>query len=573
MYIESIPNRNSPPAVLLRESYRDPSGTVKKRTLANLTCLDPMVIATLKRALKGEHLVAAHDAFSIVSSKAHGHVQAVLTAILRLGLSSVLDPKSGPERNLVLAMLAARILEPHSKLATVRWWHSCTLADELHVSDASEDKLYKALDWLLEHQEQIESRLVSRHLRPGDSAFYDLSSSYYEGEMCPLARYGYNRDKKRGKRQINYGLLCERGGRPLAIRVWPGNTSDAKTVIPMTQKLQSDNGLSHVVMVGDRGMLTSQNIDFLSAEGAAWISALKSTSIRTLMESKTFQLSFFDEKNIFEFYDQANFPGERLIACRNPVLAAKRRRVREELLTATETILTKIRQRVEAGRLKNADKIGLTVGRCMDKYKVGKHFLLEIGDGRFSFRRDEENIARETILDGIYSIRTSVPSETLDASECVRQYKNLSRVERAFRTMKTVNLKIRPIYHRLDKRVRAHIFLNMLAYYVEWHMREVWREITFSDEDTASKAFRDPVAPARRSASAAQKVSRHTAADGTPLHDFRTLLAELSGIVKNTCKVSSGNALSGEDTFIMVTQANPIQEKALNLLQKICCSQ
>jgi transposase len=572
MYIESVPNRNSSPAVLLRESYRDSNGKVKKRTLANLTCLDLAVIATLKRALKGEKMVAAQDAFAIISSKAHGHVQAVLTAMQRLGLSSIIDSKSCRERNLVLSMIASRILEPHSKLATVRWWQSCTLADEFKVSDMDEDKLYEALDWLLERQEQIESRLVARHLRPGDFAFYDLSSSYYEGEMCPLAQYGYNCDKKRGKRQINYGLLCEREGRPLAVGVWPGNTSDPKTFIPTMQKLKQKYGLSQVVMVGDRGMLTSQNINLLNEEGAQWISALRSISIRNLMETKSFQLSLFDENNIWEFYDQDNYPGERLIACRNPILAAKRKRVRDELLTATEIVLTKIRKRVESGKLKNADKIGLTVGRCIDKYKVSKHFIVDIEEEKFNFRRDEKNITQEALLDGIYIVRTSISSEILDAPECVRQYKNLSRVERAFRTMKTMHLKIRLIYHRLDKRVRAHIFLNMLAYYVEWHMREAWRSMTFCDEDKEARAVRDPVAPAQRSTSAARKISRRTADDGTPLHDFRTLLSELASVVKNSCRVSSGTALTGEDTFSMLTQMNPTQEKSLHLLQNMECS-
>jgi hypothetical protein len=470
-------------------------------------------------------------------------------------------------------MIVARILKPHSKLATVRWWQSCTLGDEFKVSDMDGDKMYEALDWLLERQEQIESRLVARHLRPGDFAFYDLSSSYYEGEMCPLAQYGYNRDKKRGKRQINYGLLCDREGRPLTLGVWPGNTSDPKTFIPTMQKLKQEYGLSQVVMVGDRGMLTSQNINLLNEEGAQWISALRSISIRKIMETGSFQFSLFDEKNIWEFYDQDNYPGERLIACRNPILAAKRKRVREELMAATEIQLTKIRKRVESGKLINSDKIGLAVGRCIDKYKVSKHFILDIDEGKFNFRRNENNITQEALLDGIYIVRTSVPSEILDAPECVRQYKNLSRVERAFRTMKTIHLKIRPIYHRLEKRVRAHIFLNMLAYYVEWHMREAWRAITFCDEDKAVRTVRDPVAPARQSTSAARKISRRTADDGTPLHDFRTLLSELASVVKNSCRVSSGTAPTGEDTFTMVTQMNPIQERALNLLQNIECSQ
>jgi transposase len=573
MYIEAVPNRNSPPAVLLRESYRDQNGKVKKRTLANLTCLSPSVIATLKRALKGERLVAAQDAFTIVSSKPHGHVQAVLSAMQSLGLSSLLDPSPGEERNLVLAMVAARILEPHSKLATVRWWQSCTLADELKVSGVDENDLYKALDWLLERQEQIESRLLARHLVPGDCVFYDLSSSYYEGEKCSLARYGYNRDRKRGKRQINYGLLCDKQGRPLSIGVWPGNSCEAKTFLALPQKLRRDGGVWQVVMVGDRGMLTSQNIDLLNREGMGWISALKSASIHKLVGAGSLQLSLFEEKNLWEFYDQVNYPGERLIACRNPVLADKRRHAREELLAATDKALSGIRQRVESGRLKNADKIGLAVGRCLDKHKMGKHFILEIGDGQFSFRQDPENLAKEERLDGVYIIRTSISADEFEARECVRQYKNLSKVERAFRTMKTVHLKIRPIYHRVDSRVRAHIFLTMLAYYVEWHMSEVWRGLTFSEEAPWAQSLADPVTPRRRSAVSARKASLHETADGLPVHDFRTLLTELASVTKNSCKISSGDGLTDEEVFTIITQTNPVQEKALSLLQNIKCSQ
>jgi transposase len=574
MYIESVPNRNSPPAVLLRESYRDRNGKVKKRTLANLSCLNPSVIATLKRALKGERLVAAQDAFTIVSSKPHGHVQAVMTAMQRLGLSSLIDSNPGKERNLVLAMVAARILEPHSKLATVRWWQSCTLAEELKLSDVDEGDLYNALDWLLTRQEQIEARLITRHLYSGDCAFYDLSSSYYEGEKCSLAQYGYNRDRKRGKRQINYGLLCDKQGRPLSISVWPGNSCEAKTFLALPQKLQREGGVSQVVMVGDRGMQTSQNIDLLNAEGMGWISTLKSVSIHKLVATESLQLSLFEEENLWEFYDQVNYPGERLIACRNPMLAEKRRRVRGELLSATHNALSSIRQRVEAGRLKSADKIGLAVGRCLNKHKMGKHFILEIGDGRFSFSQDEESIGKEERLDGVYIIRTSVSAEELDACECVRQYKNLSRVEQAFRTMKTVHLKIRPIYHRVDSRVRAHIFLTMLSYYVEWHMREVWRELTFSEEEPWNQSLGDPVVPKRRSAVSASKASRHKTVDNLPVHDFRTLLTELASVVKNSCKVSSGEAPTEEENeFTIITQTNPVQEKAFSLLQNIRCSQ
>jgi len=568
MYIESVPNRNSPPAVLLRESYRDENGKVKKRTLANLSCLDPGLIELMRRHMKGETFVAFGEAFTIIDSKAHGHVDAVLEAMRRLKIAELIDPKPGPERNQVMAMIAARILAPHPKLSTLRFWRTTTLPGELDVQGVDDDDLYSAMDWLLERQARIEAELAKRHLRKGDAVFYDLSSSYYEGAQCPLAEYGYSRDKKRGKRQVNYGLVADKDGRPISINAWPGNISDASTFMPTVEKIRDDFGVSEVVLVGDRGMLSSKNIDELrEKEHVGWITALRSSSLRDLVEQSGFQLGLFDEHNLFEF-TAPEYPGERLIACRNPFMATKRARVRQELLSVTEKDLSKIRDRVAAGRLKAAGKIGLAVGRVIDRRKMQKHFILEISDGHFDFRRNEESIAGEAALDGIYVLRTSVGSGKLDATECVRQYKKLSQVERAFRTMKMVDLQIRPIHHRLEGRVRAHIFLCMLSYYVEWHMREAWCELTFADEDQTLKETRDPVAPAKRSEGARKKASSKKNADGLIAHSFKSLLADLSTIVRNVCQVPSATE-TNQTTFTMTTTPSTNQQKAFDLMKNI----
>ena len=505
MYIEAVPNRNSPPAVLLRESFRDENGKVKKRTLANLSCLEPRLIELMRRHLKGETFVSAGEAFKISDSKAHGHAEAVLEAMRRLKIADLIDPQPGPERNQVLAMIAARILAPHPKLSTIRFWRTTTLPEELGVQEADDDALYSAMDWLLERQGRIEAALSKRHLRQGEPVYYDLSSSYYEGRHCPLAEFGYSRDQKRGKRQINYGLVTDKDGRPICINAWPGNITDSSTFLPMVERVRDDFGVSEVVVVGDRGMLSSKNINELrEKDHVGWITALRSSSLRALVAQTGLQLSLFDERNLFEF-TAPEYPGERLIACRNPFLADQRGRVRQALLSAAEKDLSKVRDRVAAGRLKTAGQIGLAVGRVIDRRKMKKHFLLEVSEGHFDFRRHEESIAQEAALDGIYVLRTSVESGKLEAAECVRQYKKLSQVERAFRTLKMVDLQIRPIHHRLEGRVRAHIFLCMLSYYVEWHMREVWRELTFADEEQALKETRDPVAPAQISDSAKKR--------------------------------------------------------------------
>ena len=465
-------------------------------------------------------------------------------------------------------MIAARILEPHPKFSTIRFWQTTTLPEELDVQKADDDDLYAAMDWLLERQPRIEAALCKRHLRQGDAVFYDLSSSYYEGEQCPLAEYGYSRDKKRGKRQINYGLVADKDGRPLCINAWPGNISDTRTFMPTVEKLRDDCGISEVVLVGDRGVLSSKNIDALrEKKHVGWITALRSTSIRDLVEQAGFQLSLFDERNLFEF-TAPEYPGERLIACRNPFMADKRARVRQELLSATEKNLSKIRERVFAGRLKTAGQIGLAVGRWIDRRKMKKHFILEISDGHFDFRRNEKSIACEAALDGIYVLRTSVGLGKLDAAECVRQYKKLSQVERAFRTMKMVGLQIRPIHHRLEGRVRAHIFLCMLSYYVEWHMREVWRELTFADEDQAHKETRDPVAPSSKSEGAKKKASSKKTGDGATVHSFKSLLADLSTIVRNVCQAPSATK-TNQGVFTMTTTPSINRQKAFDLIKSI----
>ena len=566
MHIDIVPNRNSPPAVLLRESYRD--GTkVKKRTLANLSSLSPSQIEAMRAVLRGEELRPISQAFEVVQSRSHGAVQAVSVAMERLGIASLISSKPCRERDLVLAMIAARILAPHTKLAMTRWWHTSTLAETFDVARYDEQAVYDAMDWLLDRQSKVEKKLARRHLESGSLVLYDVSSSYFEGSTCPLAKLGYNRDGKAGKLQVNYGLLTDARGCPVAISVHEGNTADSDTLLPEVKRLREDFGIERVVLIGDRGMVSQKAIDELSeSEGIGWITALKSTSIRSLLEQGCIQFGLFDERNLVEL-THPDYPGERLVACRNPELAKMRAHKREELLAATEASLDKVRARVEAGRLAGQANIGVAVGRVINQYKVAKHFELDIQQRSFSFRRNVENIAAEIALDGIYVIRTSLPETTLDAADCVRKYKSLANVERAFRSIKTVDLKIRPIHHRLEERVRAHIFLCMLAYYVEWYMRECWRELMFADTEQELKETRDPVAPARRSDAAETKAQNHVLDDGTPAHSFATLMAELSTLVRNTCRTP--NATEDAPTFELLTKPNPLQTRALALLDQI----
>jgi transposase len=566
MHIHVIPNRDSPPTVLLRESYRD-GKTVKKRTLANLSALPADQIELIRQVLRGEKLVAPASLFEIDASRHHGHVQAVWLAMQRLGLPQLLSTRPCAERQRVLAMIAARILSPHSKLATTRWWDTTTLPELFELDACDEQALYAAMDWLLERQDAIQGKLAQRHLQPGGIVLYDLSSSYFEGSTCELAALGYNRDGKRGKLQVNYGLLTDARGVPVAISVFEGNTADAHTFMPQVRQLRERFGIDEMVLVGDRGMIAQTHIDALRAEaGLQWITALKSGSLRVLASEGALQLGLFDERNLFEF-THADYPGERLVACRNPELAKRRAHKRQALLEATVALLEPIRQRIAAGRLKGQDRIGLSVGKVLNRHKVGKHFDLEMGDASFGYTINDARVAQEASLDGIYVIRTAVAQERMGSDDVVRNYKSLSQVEQAFRSMKSVDLEVRPIYHRLADRVRAHLLLCMLAYYVKWHMMQAWRPLLFADEEQAAKAQRDPVAPARRSASALRKVSNRTLDDGTCVHSFDSLLHHLSTIVRNACH--HPGAAAHEATFTLDTAPDAKQRQALELLKSI----
>jgi transposase len=551
---------------LLRRSYRE-DGKVKNETLGNLSHLPDELIEIIRRSLQGETFVPVASAFQITRSRPHGHVQAASAAMASLEMAALLASKPCRERDLVLAMVAARIVAPHTKLATTRWWHTTTLAEDFGVADADEDDLYAAMDWLLERQDRIQKKLASRHLSAGALVLYDLSSSYFEGNCCPLAKLGYSRDGKKGLLQVNYGLLTDARGCPVAVSVHEGNTADSATFMPAVHKLREDFGIERVVMVGDRGMVSQKTIDEMrEADGVGWITALKSASIRALVEQGHLQLGLFDERNLLEL-NSPDYPGERLVACRNPELAKLRAHKRLELLAATEAHLEKIKARVDALKLAGKDEIGLRVGKVINQYKMAKHFELAIGENTFTFARKTDAIAAEAALDGLYIIRTSVPPTQMDSADCVRHYKSLANVERAFRSLKTIDLKVRPIHHRTADRVRAHIFLCMLAYYVEWHMREAWRELMFADTDQQAKATRDPVAPATRSKAALAKAARHTLDDGTPVHSFSTLMAELATIVRNTCRAP--NAGPDAPTFEVLTTPNAKQQRALELLQQI----
>ena len=565
MHIDGVPNRTSRPTYLLRESYRE-GKKVRKRTLANLSALSDEQIETIRAVLAGQSMRPVEQLWQTIRSRPHGAVQAVRVAMQELGFEALIASRPGPERDAVCAMVAARILSPHTKLATTRWWHATTLPEEFGVAGMDENDLYAAMDWLLARQGTIQKKLAARHLSQGGLALYDLSSSYFEGRCCRLAKIGYSRDGKRNTLQVNYGLLTNREGCPVAISVYEGNTGDAKTLPDQVKRLRDDFGLQRLVLVGDRGMISHKAIqDLSSLDGLAWITALKSAQIRSLVEGGALQFGLFDERNLIEFV-HPEYPGERLVACRNADLGRLRAHKREALLTATEKELEKVRARIRKGALAGRDKIGISVGKVVNKYKVAKLFALAIEDDSFQFHRLTESITAEAALDGIYIIRTSVPNHQMDSAEAVRSYKALTEVERAFRSMKTIDLHVRPIHHRLETRVKAHIYLCMLAYYVEWHMREVWRELLFADEDLKRKTHRDPVAAAQRSKAALNKVATHTLDDGSPAHSFRTLLHELSTIVRNTCQPADGPT---QMTFQMTTVPNPTQQRALQLLNSI----
>jgi transposase len=566
MYIATIPNRGSPPAILLREGYRE-DGKVKTRTLANLSRLPPVALAALRQILKGEKLIKAGDAFEAIASPHHGHVQAVWAAMQRLSFANIIASRPSRQRDLVVAMVVARILEPDSKLATTRWWHTTTLPAMLGVADADEDDLYNAMDWLLKSQRRIEKKLAARHLQDHGLVLYDLSSSYFEGVTCPLAARGHNRDRKKGKLQVNFGLLTDQRGVPVSISVFKGNAGDPKTLLPQVEKLREDFAVEKFVLVGDRGMIAQKQIDALREIGGIdWIAALRPEAIKKLVTSGMIQLGLFDERNLFELI-HPDFPEERLVACRNLELAKRRSQKRKSLLEATVKELDKVHRMVQRGRLHGKDDIGVRVGKVVNKYKVAKHFTLDIHDTAFGFTIDQEKVAAEASLDGIYVVRTSLSKRRISDDDVVRSYKRLAQVERAFRSLKTIDLKVRPIRHHLEHRVRAHIFLCMLAYYVQWHMLEAWRPILFSDEDQQAKLTRDPVAPAKRSEEALRKVQSKNLDDGSEVHSFQTLLKLLSGIVRNVCRIPGGEL--DTPTFDVLTTPNAKQQRALDLLGTI----
>jgi len=565
MFIDIVPNRNSPPAILLREAWRE-GNKVRKRTVANLTGWPRDKVEALRRVLRNESLVAPEEAFAIEQSLPHGHVEAVLGTIRKLGLERLISSTRCRERDLVVAMVAERLIHPCSKLATTRLWHSTTLAEELGVSDADEDDLYEAMDWLLARQEGIEKKLAARHLSEGALVLYDVTSSYYEGRSCPLAHFGHDRDGKKGRPIIVYGLLTDGAGRPVAVEVYPGDTGDPSTVSDQADKLRHGFGLRHLVLVGDRGMLTQTQIEKLRTyPGLGWISALRSPAIRELVESGSLQMSLFDRKDLAEICSP-EFPSERLVACFNPLLAEERRRKRQALLEATEKELERISKHVarRTQAVLGKDEIGKKVGRVIGRFKVGKHFRLTIEEGHFSFVRDEEKIRREEALDGIYVIRTSEPAERLSAEDAVRSYKSLTRVERAFRSLKGIDLLVRPIWHHTEDHVRAHVFLCMLAYYVEWHLRKTLAPLLFDDEELdKNRKRRDPVKPAQASESAKKKKTLRLTSEGLVVQSLDTLLMELGTRCRNRCRIKSDPR---SPTFYQLTDKSPLQERAFQLL-------
>ena len=572
MYVDIVPNRNSPPAILIRECRREGKKN-PKRTLANISHWPMEKVETLRRVLKDEKLVPLDGLFHIEKSFPHGHVEAIMGTIRKIGLDKMISSRRSRERDLVVAMIVEQLLHSSSKLADTRLWHTTTLAGELGVQDADENDLYKALDWLLAAQERIEKKLAKAHFSEGACVFYDVSNSYYEGRKCPLARLGNGKDGKKGLPIIVYGTLADQEGRPIATEVYPGNTGDSKTIPDQVKKLIECFELNRVVIVGDRGMLTQTQIIYLKKfPGLGWISALKSNSIRDLLDKGRLYLSLFDERNLAEI-SSPDYPNERLVACYNPLLAEERKRKRRELLGATEGNLMKIKREVNRRTKKplNKAEIGVKVGKVIGRFKMGKHFELTIEDNKLEWVRKEEQIRQEEELDGIYIIRTSEAKECLSAEDTVRQYKNLSQVERIYRTCKGVDILIRPIRHRTEDHVRAHIFLCMLAYYVEWHMRKALAPILFQDEELDSlRKTRDPVAKAEPSASAKQKKAKRITADGLPVHSFQTLLKALGTRCKNHCRLSYGGS---ETTFEQITEPDALQMKSFELLGLMQCTQ
>ncbi len=572
MYVAVVPNRDSPPAILLRESYRQ-AGKVKTRTLANLSQWPPERIDRLRILLSGK-VDDPPRSFEIIRSLPHGHVAAVIGTIRKLDLARLISRKDPNVAALCMAMIASRILSPGSKLFTARMMDSATcassLGEELGLQHLDEDALYRAMDVLLKQQPRIEQALARRHLNEGSLVLYDVSSTWFEGRHCALAKFGHSRDGRRDRPQIVFGLMTNREGCPVAIEVFEGNTADPKTLGVQIEKLVKRFGLSKVILVGDRGMITEARVreELRPIPGLDWITALRAPAIRTLVETGAIQLSLFDQKDLLEI-SAPEYPNERLIVCRNPLLADERRRKREELLQSTEKQLEKIRQATQRERrpLTAIGEISMRVGRVAQRFKMKKHFLLEIQQGQFEYRRNEESIAAESALDGFYVIRTSLAQATMEATQVVASYKQLSRAERAFRSIKTVDLRIRPIFHRRADRVRAHVFLCMLAFHVEWHMRRALAPILFDDDapELGQARRTSIVAPAKRSERAEAKALTKTTQDGTPVHSFQSLLRDLATIVKN--RIQPENSSS---TFDMCTRPTALQQHAFDLLGVAC---
>lgn len=570
MYVAAVPNRNSPPAILIRESYRA-GGKVKTRTIANISQWEPARIEALRQLLKGHIPMGDAEQMEITRSRPHGHVAAVLGTLRKLGLERILHSRPSRERALAVAMIVGRIVEPASKLATARALSKQTLTSSLSecvgLEDVNENDLYGALDWLRSRQPSIEKNLAKRHLQQGSLVLYDVTSTWLEGRSCPLGKRGYSRDRKKDKVQVVFGLLCEREGRPIGVEVFEGNTGDPRTLASQIRKVREHFELERVVFVGDRGMITEARIreELRGVEGLEWISSLRSPQIRRLVNDGMLQPSLFDEVDLAEIH-HPHFPGERLIACRNPLLAAQRARKRQEMLAATESKLEKIRTATkrETRPLRGKATIGIRVGRVLARSKMGKHFRYTINDDSFEFERDNENIEREKALDGIYIVRTSLGEDDISAEEAVKTYKGLAVVERAFRSYKTVDLEVRPIFHYNSERVRAHIFLCMLAYYVEWHMRKALASILFDDDDPdGAQAKRSSiVSPALASDSARAKAATKKTSQGLPVHSFRTLLADLATLTKNQVE-HRPTGLS----FVSVTRPTPLQQIVFDLLK------
>ena len=570
MYIESVPNRNSPPAILLRESYRD-AGKIKKRTIANLSDWPTEIVEGLRTLLKGGK-VAPADQESIVVRRAlpHGHIAAVLGTLRNIGLDRMLGPPRNRCRDLVIAMIVARLIAPASKLATARMLDpltaSSSLGEVLGLGPVDEDELYVALDWLGERQEAIEKALARKHLHDGTLVLYDVSSSYVEGRCCELARLGYNRDGKKGKLQIVYGLLCAADGCPVAIEVFEGDTGDPRTLAAQIDKVKKRFALERVALVGDRGMITQARLEAeIAPAGLDWITALRAPAIRTLVEAGALQMSLFDQRDMAAI-TSPDYPGERLIVCRNPDLARERTRKREDLLAATEADLAVIAAAVRRARnpLRGEAEIALKAGAVVNRHKVAKHFELSIGEASFSFRRKTEAIAAEAALDGIYVVRTNLPRKLLDDAATVGAYKSLARVERAFRALKTVDIHLRPIFHWTTPRVRAHVLLCMLAYHVEHHMRARLAPMLYDETDhEAAAAMRASiVAKAERSEAARRKQTTGLTDDGLPVHSFQSLLADLA----TYARIQATTALNDKYVFTLHTRPTPIQQRAFELL-------